>query len=240
MNGGGGKRAREGRNPTFPCAGFPGRFLALWRESKMSVSLNLKVLFVDVGGVLLTNGWDRDMRRLAAERFHLDYADLDERHHLTFDTYESGKLSLEEYLDRTVFFQPRAFSREDFQSFMFSQSKSFPATIEWVQALKSRYGLKVAVISNEGRELTVHRVRTFGLTDFVDFFIVSSFVHFRKPDKDIYRMALDIAQVSPEQAAYVDDRLMFVEVARSLGIRGIHHIGLESTKKALGSWGLRV
>ncbi len=200
----------------------------------------IRVLFLDVGGVLLTNGWDRSMRRLAAEKFQLDYADLDERHHLTFDTFESGKLSLEEYLDRTIFFRPRPFSREEFQSFMLSQSKAYPETIEWVRVLKSRNGLKVAVVSNEGRELTVHRVRTFGLAGFVDFFVVSCFVHFRKPDKDIYRMALDIAQVSPEEAAYVDDRLMFVEVARSLGIRGVHHTGLESTKKALASWGLRV
>jgi len=200
----------------------------------------IKTLFVDVGGVLLTNGWDRSMRRRAAEKFQLDYADLDERHHLTFDTFESGKLSLEEYLERIVFFQPRPFSREEFQSFMFSQSKPLPEMIEWVKSLKSRNALKVAVVSNEGRELTVYRVRTFGLAEFVDFFIVSCFVHFRKPDKDIYRMALDIAQVSPDQAVYLDDRLMFVEVARSLGIRGVHHTGLEATKAALASLGLRV
>ena len=207
---------------------------------EMLPSPAIKTLFVDVGGVLLTNGWDRSMRRRAAEKFQLDYADLDERHHLTFDTFESGKLSLEEYLERIVFFQPRPFSREEFQSFLFSQSKPLPEMIEWVKSLKSRNALKVAVVSNEGRELTVYRVRTFGLAEFVDFFIVSCFVHFRKPDKDIYRMALDIAQVSPDQAVYLDDRLMFVEVARSLGIRGVHHTGLEATKAALASLGLRV
>ncbi|MGA2959396.1 MAG: HAD-IA family hydrolase [Thermodesulfobacteriota bacterium] len=203
----------------------------------MATSQSMKALFLDVGGVLLTNGWDRAMRQRAAATFRLDYADMDERHHLTFDTFESGKLTLDEYLDRTIFYHERPFSREEFTSFMFSQSKPYPQMIEWVRALKARYPLKVAVVSNEGRELTVYRVRTFGLAEFVDFFIVSSFVHFRKPDRDIYRMALDIAQVSPEQVAYVEDRLMFVEVAQSLGIRGIHHTSYESTRKGLETLG---
>ncbi len=206
----------------------------------MATRQTMKALFLDVGGVLLTNGWDRSMRQQAAATFHLDYADMDERHHLTFDTFESGKLTLDEYLDRTIFYQERPFSREDFKSFMFSQSRPYPQMIEWVRALKARYPLKVAVVSNEGRELTVHRVQTFGLAEFVDFFIVSSFVHFRKPDRDIYRMALDIAQVSPEQVVYVEDRLMFVEVAQSLGIRGIHHTGYEATRDALKVLGLAV
>ncbi len=206
----------------------------------MATSQTMKALFLDVGGVLLTNGWDRSMRQRAAATFHLDYADMDERHHLTFDTFESGKLTLDEYLNRTIFYRERPFSREEFKSFMFSQSKPYPQMIEWVRALKARYPLKVAVVSNEGRELTVYRVHTFGLAEFVDFFIVSSFVHFRKPDRDIYGMALDIAQVSPEQVAYVEDRLMFVEVAQSLGIRGIHHTGYESTRDSLKVLGLAV
>ncbi len=206
----------------------------------MATSQTIKALFLDVGGVLLTNGWDRSMRQRAAETFHLDYADMDERHHLTFDTFESGKLTLDEYLNRTIFYRERPFSREEFKSFMFSQSKPFPRMIEWARALKARYPLKVAVVSNEGRELTVYRVQRFGLAEFVDFFIVSSFVHFRKPDQDIYRMALDVAQVSPEQVAYVEDRLMFVEVAQGLGIRGIHHTGYESTRDAVKGLGLSV
>ena len=204
----------------------------------MATVQTIKTLFFDLGGVLLTNGWDRSMRQRAASTFHLDYADMDERHHLTFDTFESGKLTLDEYLDRTIFYQARPFSREEFKSFMFTQSKPYPQMIEWVRALKARYPLRIAAVSNEGRELTEYRVRAFGLVEFIDFFIVSSFVHFRKPDRDIYRMALDIAQVSPEQVAYVEDRLMFVEVAQTLGIRGIHHIGYGSTRDALKALGL--
>ncbi len=206
----------------------------------MGTGQTIRTLFLDVGGVLLTNGWDRSMRRRAAETFHLDWTDLDERHHLTFDPYESGKLTLDEYLDRTIFHQARSFSREEFKTFMFSQSRPYPEMLGWVRALKTRYPLRVAVVSNEGRELTEYRVRTFGLSEFVDFFIVSSFVHFRKPDKDIYRLALDVAQVIPEQVAYIEDRLMFVEVAQSLGIRAIHHTGYESTMEALMTLGLRL
>jgi len=195
-------------------------------------------LFVDIGGVLLTNGWDRSMRKRAAETFGLDSGEMDERHHLTFDTFEEGKLSLEEYLNRVVFYQQRPFSREEFRSFMFAQSQPYPEMMELIRSLKRRYGLKVAVISNEGRELTVYRIHKFRLVEFVDFFVSSCFVHFRKPDADIYRIALDIAQVSPAELVYIDDRGMFVEVAQGLGIRGIHHVSYESTRNALAELGL--
>jgi len=195
-------------------------------------------LFVDIGGVLLTNGWDRSMRKRAAEIFGLDSAEMDERHHLTFDTFEEGKLSLEEYLNRVVFYQTRPFSREEFKSFMFARSQPYPEMMELIRSLKRRYGLRVAVISNEGRELTVYRIHKFRLVEFVDFFVSSCFVHFRKPDADIYRIALDIAQVSPAELVYIDDRGMFVEVAQGLGIRGIHHVSYESTRNALAELGL--
>jgi putative hydrolase of the HAD superfamily len=198
----------------------------------------ITTLFLDIGGVLLTNGWDRSARRVAAETFALDCEEMNERHHLTFDTYEEGKLSLAEYLSRVVFYEKRPFSREEFRRFMFSQSRPFPEMIELVCRLKERHGLKVAAVSNEGRELTSHRIREFHLGTFIDFFISSCFVHFRKPDADIYRIALDIAQVEPAQVVYIEDRPMFVEVARGLGISGIVHTGLESTKRELEGFGL--
>jgi putative hydrolase of the HAD superfamily len=195
-------------------------------------------LFLDVGGVLLTNGWDRRMRAKAAELFGLDYTEMNERHHLTFDTYEEGKLSLEEYLDRVIFYQTRTFSRDEFKQFMFAQSRPFPEMINFIRKLKARYGLKIVVISNEGRELTVHRIQKFNLGEFVDFFVSSCFVHFRKPDADIFRMALDMAQVPQERVVYVDDRAMFVEVAQGLGLRGIVHKNVETTREALAKFGL--
>jgi putative hydrolase of the HAD superfamily len=133
----------------------------------------IKAIFTDVGGVLLTNGWDSGSRKRAAQQFRLDLPDVDARHHLTFDTYEIGKLSLDAYLDRIVFYQPRDFSRDDFKAFMLEQSQPYPEMIELIRQTKKRNGLKLAVVSNEGRELTEYRIRKFGLADFVDFFVSS-------------------------------------------------------------------
>jgi putative hydrolase of the HAD superfamily len=197
-------------------------------------------LFLDLGGVLLTNGWDRNSRELAAKTFDLDRKEMDERHHLTFDTYEVGKLTLEQYLSRVVFYEKRSFTAQEFRDFMFAQSKPYPEMLDLVRTLKAQYKLKIAVVNNEGRELNERRIQTFELESFVDFFISSCFVHVRKPDEDIYRVALDIAQVPPEQVAYIDDRLMFVQIAETMGIRGIHHVDYASTCAKLASLGLKV
>jgi putative hydrolase of the HAD superfamily len=204
----------------------------------MTTPSSITTLFLDIGGVLLTNGWDHNIRTRAAEKFSLDYEEMNERHHLTFDTYEEGKLSLDEYLERVVFYQVRTFSKEEFKAFMFAQSQPFPGMIELVSKLKNQYCLQVAAVSNEGRELSVYRIQQFKLGTFIDFFVSSCFVHYRKPDADIYRIALDIAQVSPQQVIYIDDRAMFVEVAQRLGTNGILHTGQEKTQKALEGLGL--
>ncbi|EHJ48100.1 Haloacid dehalogenase domain protein hydrolase [Solidesulfovibrio carbinoliphilus subsp. oakridgensis] len=197
----------------------------------------ITTLFSDVGGVLLTNGWDRRSRRLAAETFDLDPDEMDERHHLTFDAYEEGKLSLDDYLDRTVFHAPRPFDRKAFTDFMYAQSRPLPAMLEYVRGLKAAQGIKIVAVNNEGRELNVYRIRTFGLGCFMDAFVSSCFVHFRKPDADIFRIALDIAQAAPEESAYIDDRALFVEVAATLGIRGVVHRSAEATAKELAAMG---
>ncbi|HVV69342.1 MAG TPA: HAD family phosphatase [Gammaproteobacteria bacterium] len=198
----------------------------------------ITTLFLDIGGVLLTNGWDRKSRNLAAQHFHLDCDDMQERHHLTFDTYESGKIDLEEYLQRVVFYQKRSFTRAQFKAFMFTQSQPYPQMLELICQLKSRYGLKIAVVSNEARELNIYRIKKFKLHSFVDFFISSCYVHLRKPDADIFRMALDISQTPTEQVLYIEDRLMFVSVAEGLGIKGIHHTDYQSTCEKLAKFGL--
>ncbi len=178
------------------------------------------------------------MRRKAAEVFQFDHAEMDERHHLTFDTYEEGKLSLDEYLNRILFYEERPFTKEQFIDFMFAQSQPFPDMIDLVCNLKRKYRLKLAVVSNEGRELTSHRIRKFKLGSFIDFFVASAFVHIRKPDADIYRVALDIAQVPAEKVVYIEDRAMFVDVARSLGIKGINHRDYGTTRAELAALGL--
>jgi putative hydrolase of the HAD superfamily len=204
------------------------------------ISARVTALFLDVGGVMLTNGWDRKSREAAAKQFNLDLDELNDRHRMTFDTYESGKLSLDEYLNRSVFYKDRPFTLEQFRAFMFEQSVAYPEMIDLIKGLKAHYGLKIAVVNNEGRELNEYRIKTFYLNDFVDFFISSCFVHFRKPDADIWKIALDIAQVSREEVVYIDDRAMFVQVAQGLGLKGIVHNykNVGATRDALAALGL--
>jgi putative hydrolase of the HAD superfamily len=196
-------------------------------------------LFTDLGGVLLTNGWDRGLRKLVASQFNIDAAEMDERHHLTYDTYEAGKISLSVYLSRVIFWEPRDFTEEQVVDFMLSQAKCFPEMIELYKQVKEKNGLKVVVVSNEGRELTADRIRRFNLKELADIFVVSSYVHFRKPDEDIFRIALDVAQAEPEEVVYVDDRQMFVEVACRLGMREVWHRDLDRTKTAFAELGLK-
>ena len=199
----------------------------------------IRTLFTDVGGVLLTNGWGSDSRKLAAGKFNLDFKETDSRHHLTFDTYEVGKITLDEYLQRTVFYTPRAFSVADFRQFMFDQSQPFPEMLDLMRRVKAG-GCPIVVVSNEGRELTEYRIKTFKMAEFADFFVSSCFVHFRKPDRDIFQMAIDLAQANPAESVYLDDRPMFVEVASSLGLQAIRHTDYESTRAALVKLGVAV
>ena len=205
----------------------------------MRRAIPITTLFLDIGGVLLTNGWDHNARELAAKTFDLDLADMEDRHHLTFDTYEEGKLTLEEYLGRVVFYQKRPFTRDRFRRFMFAQSKPYPEMIELVAQLKVRHGLKIAVVSNEARELNAHRIRKFKLAGFVDSFVSSCFVHVRKPDAEIFRLALDIVQTPARQVVYIENTPMFVQVAEGLGIRSVLHTDYRSTRAKLASLGLQ-
>jgi putative hydrolase of the HAD superfamily len=150
------------------------------------------------------------------------------------------KLTLEEYLSRVVFYQKRPFTRAQFRKYMFAQSKPYPKMIKLVRRLKARYGLKIVVVSNEAREINAHRIRKFKLDRLVDFFISSCFVHLRKPDADIFRVALDIAQVPANQVLYIENLPMFVQIAEGLGIRGICHTDYKSTCAKLASLGLGV
>jgi putative hydrolase of the HAD superfamily len=198
----------------------------------------ITALLLDIGGVLLNNGWDHIARRRAARQFKLEWAEMEERHRLTFETHEEGKLTFEEYLGRVVFFQKRPFTRAQFRRFMFAQSKPCPEMIDLIAHLKVRYGLKIAVVSNEARELNAYRIREFKLDAFVDSFISSCFVHVRKPDADIFRLALDIVQAPARQVVYIENTPMFVQIAEGLGIRSILHTDYKSTCAKLASFGL--
>ena len=205
----------------------------------MKRAIPITTLFLDVGGVLLTDGWDRHARKRAATNFKLELGEMEERHHLTFETYEEGKLTLEEYLCKVVFYQKRPFTRVQFRRFMFAQSKPYPEMIKLVAQLKVRHMLKISAVSNDARELNMYRIRKFKLDRLVDSFVSSSFVHVRKPDADIFRLALDIAQAPARQVVYIEDTPMFLQIAEGLGIRSILHTDYRTTCSRLASFGLQ-
>jgi putative hydrolase of the HAD superfamily len=205
----------------------------------MKRSTSITTLFLDVGDVLLNNGWDHLARRRAAKNFKLSWAEMENRHQLTFETHEEGKLAFGEYLNRVVFYEKRPFTRAQFRHFIFAQSKACPEMIELVSRLKQRYGLKIVVVSNESREVNAHRIRKFKLNGFVDSFISSCFVHIRKPDTDIFRLALDISQARAQQVIYIENTPMFAQIAEGLGIRSILHTDYTSTCAKLTAFGLR-
>lgn len=206
----------------------------------MDNSISVTTLFVDIGGVLLTDGWGHEFRKLAVKEFNLDPEEMEIRHSTVFETFEIGKLTINEYLNLLVFYQSRSFTHSQFQKFMFARSESNPKMISLIQHLKAKYGLKIVVVSNESRELNANRIQKFRLNEFVDAFISSCYVGLRKPDADIFRMALDVAQVSAKQVVFIDNTQMFVQIAEGLGIRGIWHTDYQSTREKLASFGLEV
>ncbi len=147
---------------------------------------SITTLFLDIGGVLLSNGWGNEARSKTIAHFNLDGNEVNERHHLTLDTYEEGKLTLGEYLKRVVFYEKRNFSEDEFIAFMLNQSFHYHETIDHFKKLKEHYKLRMIAVSNEGRELFTYRVNEFKLNELFDVFVYSSFVHFRKPDRDIF------------------------------------------------------
>jgi len=198
----------------------------------------INTLFLDIGGVLLTDGWDRVARKKAALYFKLDDDIMEDRHHITVETFELGKITLEEYLKRVVFCDKQEFTVTDFREFMFAQSAAHAEMVSLIIELKKEHSLKIVIVSNESRELNEHRIRKFRLNELADCFISSSFVRLRKPDTDIFKLALDISQVPAKQIVYIDDQIMFVQLADNFGINTIHHTDYESTRSKLASFGL--
>ncbi len=197
----------------------------------------IKTVFLDIGSVLLTNGWDRKSRKLASAKFNLDYEDFEARHEDLFALYEEGKISLDYYLDKTLFYKERPFSRNEFKAFMFDQSQPYPQMIDLFAGLKEKYKFKLVSINNEGLELSVYRIKKFSLDPLFDFFVTSCFVHIRKPDENIFKLALNLSYAKPDESIFIDDRSFNVETAANLGINAFRHTDYESTKEKLSLFG---
>jgi putative hydrolase of the HAD superfamily len=194
---------------------------------------DLKILFFDIGGILLTNGWGHESRKEAAEKFKLDYEEVTALHNFIFNIYEIGKITLDQYLDTVIFNRPRDFVRGDFKEFMYSQSKELPDMLAWLKKWKPSCGFRIISINNEGKELNDYRIQKFKLHGCFDAFISSCEVKMRKPDPGIFQLAMGIAQATPKQCVYFDDRIMFADMAKNLGIRSFQHTSFESTRQIL-------
>lgn len=195
--------------------------------------MRIETIFTDIGGVLLTNGWDREARKLAVDFFHLDANEFEERHREVVDDLETGVLTLDGYLRHVVFFEAKSFSLHDFQEFMFGCSKPNQEMIELLKNAKAALGCKIAALSNEGKELGRYRIEKFQLKEVIDYFIVSSFVGVAKPDERIYKLAINISQSHPSKIVYIDDRPVLVDAGKRMGLHTILHHSAAETRSEL-------
>jgi putative hydrolase of the HAD superfamily len=201
---------------------------------------DIETLFWDIGGVILTNGWDRVSRKEAAEAFHLNWEEFQDRHELSFPAFDSGHLSLDEYLDRTLFYRPRPFTREEFTAFMFAQSKEFPESRAILDAAARSGKYFIGAINNEPLELNQYRIEAFHLRRDFTVFFSSCYVRSRKPEELIFRVALDVTQRPAERCIFIDDRPLNLESPRRLGMNVIHYQNAEQLRSELRNHGVEV
>ena len=200
----------------------------------------ITTLFWDIGGVILTNGWDRKSRRLAADTFHFDWEEFQDRHELSFPAFDAGQIALDEYLNRTLFYKPRPFTRDEFTAFMFAQSKEYPEARAILDSIARSSKYFMGAINNEPLELNQYRIDAFDLRrDFVVFFS-SCYVRARKPEELIYRTALEVTQRPAEECIFIDDRPLNLENPRRLGMKGIHYQDPEQLCVELKRYGVEV
>lgn len=198
----------------------------------------IQAIFWDIGGVLLTNAWDRNERRAALEHFHLDEEEFEDRHAMVVSSFERGKITLEEYLDRTVLYRARPFTREAFKDFMFSLSQSVPDVLAFAQSLADSGKYCMSTINNESRELNLYRIEKYNLRRIFRLFVSSCFVGLRKPEQGIYRLALEITQTPPQQCCFIDDRPLNLEAAAQFGMRTVEMQTVDQLRKDLEKIGV--
>jgi putative hydrolase of the HAD superfamily len=191
----------------------------------------ITTIFLDIGGVLLTDGWGLKQREYVIAKLGLDKNETEDRNALVWDTYESDRMTLDDYLNFVIFHINRPFSKEEFKTLMMEQSQPLDGAIEYFKKLKKERGYKIVALSNEARELNEYRIKKYKLDELYDFYISSCYVRLRKPDPAIFKLAMDTTQTPAGQSVYIDDRLTFIQVAEKMGIAGIHYQGLDTVKQ---------
>jgi putative hydrolase of the HAD superfamily len=192
----------------------------------------ISVIFWDIGGVLLTNAWDKSERLRALNEFQLDQVEFQDRHEMLVSSFERGKITLDEYLQRTIFYRPRTFTLDAFREYMLSLSQARAGALEFARELAKSGKYQMSTINNESKELNLYRIRKFGLTDIFSLFVSSCFVGLRKPEAAIYKLAVDVVQKPPEECCFIDDRALNLECARHLGM---HTVEMESVPQLRNS-----
>ncbi|OLC99700.1 MAG: hypothetical protein AUH86_01870 [Acidobacteria bacterium 13_1_40CM_4_58_4] len=200
----------------------------------------ITTLFWDIGGVILTNGWDRESRKEAAATFRLDWEEFQDRHDLSFPAFDTGYITLHEYLERTLFYRARPFTREEFTAFMFARSREYPEVRAILDKVTASGKYFVGAINNEPLELNQYRIEAFHLRRNFLVFFSSCYVRSRKPEEAIFRVALEVTQRAPEQCLFIDDRALNLESPRRLGMNTIHHQNADQLRSELGKFGVEV
>ena len=197
-----------------------------------------RVLLFDVGGVLATNGWDRQARQRAAEAFGFDWEEFQDRHDFVSHDFETGRLDLPGYLEQTLFYRERSFRRADFIEFMMGQTKPFPDSLAIVDEVAATARYLLATLNNESRELNEHRIEMLGLSKNFSMFLSSCYLGVRKPEPEIYRIAIDVTQHSPDECLFIDDRSLNLECATLAGMRTIHFTDAAGLRADLAKEGI--
>ena len=200
----------------------------------------LSTLFFDIGGVLATNGWDRNSRRHCVESFGLDYEEFRDRHEFVADAFETGRLTIDEYLKRTVFYRERDFTAKAFQQGMEAESQPYADSLRVVAELAGTGKYFLATLNNESRELNETRIEKFQLEQYFQLFLSSGFLGVKKPDQAIYRMALQLTQRRPEECVFVDDRDLNLECAVTEGMHTILYQNAGQLRKELIALGIEI
>lgn len=201
---------------------------------------DVTALFWDVGGVILTNGWDRRSRAAAAKKFGFDWEEFEDRHDLAFPTFETGRITLDAYLQRTIFYRKRSFTREEFIDFIFAQSAEFPESRAVLSDVAATGKYLLATINNEPLEINERRIREFHLRREFEAFFSSCYLGVRKPDEGIYKLALEVTQRNPDECLFIDDRELNLECARQLQMRTIHFQNAAQLRRDLVASGVNI
>ncbi len=199
----------------------------------------ISTILWDVGGVLLTNGWDHEGRAAVLKHFAVDIASVEPRHEVANDPWEKGLMTAERYLLQTVFFEPRPFTPAAFLQQMKEQSQLLPnGAIRILQELAASEEVELAILNNEARELNDYRIERFEFGRYFDVFLSSCYLGLRKPDPQIFELALDVLQRDPEEVAFIDDRPGNCAAAEALGIHAIQYQDESQCAQALERLGL--